>query len=1253
MNPLNSRLLRTPVIAILLLLAFSSVVSAQVNYSVTGFLNWVSGPDPLYLDQQSVSAVATLSQTVTPTSSTTTSTSSSNTYSGTGAGILLNGYQCGLAPEPAITLTDNAGGQDTITLSNCTIESTTISGSITIPAGYMISAVPAAVPLNNIVTGTVSYSLGGGEPTLFTISSGTMIAVGTTPADNPPTLIPSLAGWTPTAPLGSTIPVSQPVTFTTVPSAAYNAVSFTTSAATSDGGTWLTVTPAAANSSSAIIITVNPTGLTAPSYSGTVTVGFESSDVAPISIPVTLTLSGSVSGTQLTAPSSMTFNYTAGGAAPASQTLMIGSSPASSTGLTASVTAGNSWLTVSPGSGTTPASFTVSVSTAGLTSSQTLIGNIQIAAFGVANSPLNIPVTYTVSSSSSSSSTLTVPTTPLTFNYAIGGTAPAAQAVSITGTSGISFTTLTSGGAWLSATPSGTVPSSLSIAVNSSGLSAGTYNGTVTVSSTGAAGSPAVIPVTLTVTGSGVAGPALTASPSALTFNYQLGSSTTPQSQQINVGGPSGTNFTATAATSSGSWLSVTPSGTTPGSVSVSVDTTSLAANTYSGTITLSAPGVTSQQVSVTLVVSSSSSTTGGGITASPSSLSFAYQIGGTTPAPQSVTIGGSAGLTFTGAPVTVSGGSWLTVSPTSGTTPAFVSISVNPSGLAAATYSGTVTMSAGSSSQTVNVTLVVSNQSTMSLSASTLNFTATAGAAAPPSQTVTVSSSPSSPVAVSVAGGGWLSASVSPSSTPAVVTVSANPASLAPGTYGATVTVTSAGVSNSPQTIAVTLVISPVPVTATTSIAATPANLGFAYVLGNNNPSPQTINVTSGQPLTFSMSIANGSWLTVTNSSYSTPATLTASVNASSLAAGLYTATISITSADATNSPLLVPVTLLVSTTPVLAVSPSSLTFTAQAANPLSQSINLTGSSLVPYTVATSPSWLTVNVAGGLTPTILVASVNAQGMSQGSYPGTITITSGVATNGPLTIPVTLNVTAPLLNTSPTISAVVSAASYNASGFSPGTIVSIFGSFLGPQKGATFGVNSRGLLENVLGGATVTVGGVTAIPLFVQNGQINVILPYELGTGGQANVEVQYNNETSAGFNIPLVPADVQIFTANASGSGPGSILNQDSSVNTATNPAAPGSIVSVYGTGGGAVSPAVTAGEVASDTLSWVTLPYSATVNGETAKVFYAGTAPSLVYGVYQFNVQIPADVPAGAVTIILTVGDSTSQSDVTVFVQ
>ena len=155
-----------------------------------------------------------------------------------------------------------------------------------------------------------------------------------------------------------------------------------------------------------------------------------------------------------------------------------------------------------------------------------------------------------------------------------------------------------------------------------------------------------------------VVSPTVTATPSSLSFTYALGSTTQPAAQQITIGG-SATSFTATAATtpSGGSWLSVTPSGSAPGSASVSVNTSGLAANTYNGTITIAAPGAVSQTVRVTLVVTST-------VTAAPSSLSFNYTLGSSTqPAAQQITIGGTA-AGFTASAQQSKRRPWLSVTP-------------------------------------------------------------------------------------------------------------------------------------------------------------------------------------------------------------------------------------------------------------------------------------------------------------------------------------------------------------------------------------------------------------------------------------------------------------------------------------------------------------------------------------------------------------------------------------------------------------
>src|ERR1700722_15018966 len=328
MNRLNLLLSRAALAAILLFLA-SSAAFSQVNYTLTGTLNLASGKDPLGLSGKVVTATATINQTMTPTASTTTSTASSNTYSGVAVAINVGGLplSCTVPSTPpvTVTLTDNVGAADTITINDCDVSGlATVSAIATLPDGSMITAVPASIPSTALTSGSVSFLLTGATtPGTFNLTGATLVATGTAP----PTVTPSPAAWTPSAQMGSTTSLTKAVTFTTTPSAADAAVSFSTSVTTPDGGTWLSVRPAGSNPGSPLTITVNPTGLTQPSYTGNVILTYGPS-YQTLKIPVTFTLTAPP--VALTGPASMTFNYTLGdAAAPASQTLNIGSSPAS------------------------------------------------------------------------------------------------------------------------------------------------------------------------------------------------------------------------------------------------------------------------------------------------------------------------------------------------------------------------------------------------------------------------------------------------------------------------------------------------------------------------------------------------------------------------------------------------------------------------------------------------------------------------------------------------------------------------------------------------------------------------------------------------------------------------------------------------------------------------------------------------------------------------------------------------------------
>jgi hypothetical protein len=255
--------------AILLFLVSSSTVFAQVNYTLTATLALQSGPDLMGLNGLTVSATAILSQTTPPSNSTTTATSSTNTYTEV-SGVALDGVICDTSSPVTVTLTDNLGAPDTIAVSNCAIQSALVSANAMIPTGYMSTAVPSNIPFANNVTGTVTYTLNGGTPSVFSLTDASIIAIGTPP----PVVTASPASWTPPAvAAGSTTPLSQQILFTTSPVLPGGVVSFATSATTTpSGGTWLSVTPTYSNSSSSITITANPAGLSGGSYSGTVTI---------------------------------------------------------------------------------------------------------------------------------------------------------------------------------------------------------------------------------------------------------------------------------------------------------------------------------------------------------------------------------------------------------------------------------------------------------------------------------------------------------------------------------------------------------------------------------------------------------------------------------------------------------------------------------------------------------------------------------------------------------------------------------------------------------------------------------------------------------------------------------------------------------------------------------------------------------------------------------------------------------------------
>ncbi len=199
-------------------------------------------------------------------------------------------------------------------------------------------------------------------------------------------------------------------------------------------------------------------------------------------------------------------------------------------------------------------------------------------------------------------------------------------------------------------------------------------------------------------------------------------------------------------------------------------------------------------------------------------------------------------------------------------------------------------------------------------------------------------------------------------------------------------------------------------------------------------------------------------------------------------------------------------------------------------------------------------------------------------------------------------------------------------------GFSPGSIISIFGTNL-----ATTTLSATTVpLPTELGGTSVSMVGVLRAPIFfVSPNQINAQVPFEIQPGS-VDVTVRVGSSSSPTERIEVdrtAPGIFQFDTNRAVAQ------NQDLTLNTASNPATPGSVITAYLTGQGQVDNFVPTGAAArADPLSRPVLPTTATIGGRSADVLFSGLTPGSV-GLLQVNIRVPSGV-TGNVPLIVRIG-------------
>ncbi len=512
-------------------------------------------------------------------------------------------------------------------------------------------------------------------------------------------------------------------------------------------------------------------------------------------------------------------------------------------------------------------------------------GSVSITSGG---STVNLAINLTVNGGSTTGSLVVSPAS-LAFatstTVASGASVPS-QALVISAPVGSTFTIATDQ-PWIQSVypQAGTIPATLSVRVDRSGLAASAtpYTGNITISSPAA--TSAVIPVAMLVSDSRV----LWTSPAgAATFTIQNGVAS-PTLQQLSFSMSDGSAVPALTLTSFPNWVTATLTGNV---LTITPSASQLTGGVYSDVVVITSPTVANSPLSIPVIAMVTSAS--GQLTFSSPSFSFQGTVSGSTPAAQNLTVTTPTGTSFTAS----SNSAWLKLSPSGTfTSSQTFSVSVDPTGLGASTYNGALVFVSNGVTQTVPVTFTLASGTggNVTVDKSSLSFTAQVGAAPPAGQAVVVSNAVSGTagiaytVSVSPANS-WLSVDKTSATTQSTITVSVNHAGLSAGNYTGTVTVTPTGGTAVP--IAVALTVQPV-----ATVGVSTSTLSFSYRGGSDTPAAQTVHVTSsGTSLTFSATASStGNWLQVTPSSGSTPADVSVSVNPATLTPGTYQGTITV----------------------------------------------------------------------------------------------------------------------------------------------------------------------------------------------------------------------------------------------------------------------------------------------------------------------------------------------------------------------
>jgi uncharacterized protein (TIGR03437 family) len=831
----------------------------------------------------------------------------------------------------------------------------------------------------------------------------------------------------------------------------------------------------------------------------------------------------------------------------------------------------------------------------------------------------------------------------------------------------------------------GSLPAGLTFGANGSisGVPASSGQSTFTVTATDVEGTKSSATLAINVRPFSAD---LILSAGSLSFSIVAGASGLPESKPVQVQSTdvSSLQTYSTAIAPTASWLNVSRGGATPGSFNASLTNAALSL----------AASDTPYETTVVVACTASSPCAGNSlsvrvllqVTAAPPLLTFINDLLSfktTAENPQSSvqslgiqnTGGGTIDITSATCPAV-----WCKVGSTPRSLASGVvgslTITTDPTGLAPGYYYSNLTIVSNVGTTVVPVTFFIASITGINLSPAGVQFTMPEGGTAALPETsfrITISGSPLRWDAQILPGAPWLQLGphINPADgSPGIVNFSVDKtiaASLTPKAYYGTIRITSHGAANTPQDFQVILNVT----AATGKQRPDPAPAGLVFVSSADGatPPPQTVQIfaSSVPPVTYQASAATtsgDSWLSVSptigTASVSSPGKATVTVDPTGLAPGVYHGSVSYSSsATGVRS---VNVTYVVPPSPASSQARRATRFRAAAdAGCVPTQLVPTQTGLV-SNFAAPASWPTpleirlVTDCGDPVPNGQIVATFSNADPPLSIPladPTTAVYSGTWTPRHTTPQVTITASATAPGFAPAAAQIGGAVVPNdapvltpngilhifapqlGAPLAPGTTVQIYGSSLASQTI----VNSTIPLPTTLGGTSIIIGGLLAPLSFVSPGQVNAQVPFELAPGKpyQAIVSANGGISTPNDFQVSVVSPGV-----SALPSGLANAQHNDGRSITEDSPAAPGEFIVIYLAGMGSTDFPVASGAAApSDPLARTQNLPSITLGSQPVPFVFAGLTPGLA-GLYQINLQVPADANDGDLSLVVTQADA-----------